>query len=498
MQEDVFGIVGSRQAGIFKVEEVVAEGGFAVVYRAHHTGFRANVALKCLKMPGALSPDEQHEFLQSFRAEAELLFHLSSALPQVVRPLQVGALDDVRGRFVPFIALEWLDGQSLDRWIRARSARGEPPVRLGPLLALLEPVALALAKAHRFPAPDGAGEVSIVHRDLKPDNIFIANLHGEERAKILDFGIAKVKSTATELVGQKSQEQSRIAAFTPVYAAPEQWLPKRFGQTGPWTDVWGFALTLVEALIGRAPLGGDQVAIMGAAIDTERRPTPNQEGASLPARVEAVFEKALAVDPKHRYHRIDEFWGELRRAECEPVRSEAPPEHATALSSATGAEPPAMDLEIPELEAPAPPIQKAKPAPTQSAGSRVAARRSAARESDHDDEFSSGLELGATSLAGGMGAMDGVGLSSVSQPVSRAYGSALPVHAAREPQVSRNLGRPISLLLTACAVMALDWGIARVTGEPFRVGPMRAVWIAGPLALYGLFSLVSQVFANAE
>jgi hypothetical protein len=46
--------------------------------------------------------------------------------------------------------------------------------------------------------------------------------------------------------------------------------------------------------------------------------------------------------------------------------------------------------------------------------------------------------------------------------------------------------------------MALDWGIARVTGEPFRVGPMRAVWIAGPLALYGLFSLVSQVFANAE
>src|SRR5262245_50081506 len=58
MAEDVFGIVGSLQAAVFRVERVVAEGGFGVVYRAHHEGFKAAVALKCLKIPGAFSAEQ--------------------------------------------------------------------------------------------------------------------------------------------------------------------------------------------------------------------------------------------------------------------------------------------------------------------------------------------------------------------------------------------------------------------------------------------------------
>ena len=106
MAEDVFGIVGTTQAGAYRVEELVAEGGFAVVYRAHHEAFRAKVALKCLKLPDSLAQRDEDEFLERFREEGELLFRLSSSMPAVVRPLHVGVLDTPSRHFVPFIALE--------------------------------------------------------------------------------------------------------------------------------------------------------------------------------------------------------------------------------------------------------------------------------------------------------------------------------------------------------------------------------------------------------
>src|SRR3954465_5970317 len=90
--EDVFGIVGTTQAGNFHVEQAVAEGGFGVVYRAQHGGFRAPVALKCLKIPEEMTQRQREVFLEKFREEAELLFRLSAAIPEVVRPLHVDVL----------------------------------------------------------------------------------------------------------------------------------------------------------------------------------------------------------------------------------------------------------------------------------------------------------------------------------------------------------------------------------------------------------------------
>jgi serine/threonine protein kinase len=113
MNEDVFGIVGSVIAGAYKVEAVVAEGGFGVVYRAYHSGFRAPVALKLLKIPQQLDKKHQAEFLEQFRAEAEVLFRLSASIATVVRPLHVDAVTTDSGVFVPFMALECLDGETL-------------------------------------------------------------------------------------------------------------------------------------------------------------------------------------------------------------------------------------------------------------------------------------------------------------------------------------------------------------------------------------------------
>ena len=129
MAEDVFGIVGSVIAGAYQVESVEAEGGFGVVYRAHHSGFRAPVALKCLKIPQQLGAAHQAEFLEQFRAEAELLFRLSASIPTVVRPLHVDAVTMPDGTFMPFMALEWLEGDTLEAIVeQPQSGRAPAPV----------------------------------------------------------------------------------------------------------------------------------------------------------------------------------------------------------------------------------------------------------------------------------------------------------------------------------------------------------------------------------
>jgi len=312
MTEDVFGIVGTVVAGAYKIEAVVAEGGFGVVYRAYHSGFRASVAVKCLKVPQQLSQDQEEHFLEQFRAEAELLFRLSASIPTVVRPLHVDAITLPDGRFVPFMALEWLERETLDAIAQRRKAEGLPPLPLKKLVRMLTPVARALEKAHNFQGP--TGPISIVHRDLKPENIFVANVAGEEVVKILDFGIGKAKSMASQVAGRASQTESAFSSFTPAYGAPEQWVPKRFGQTGPWTDVWGLALTIVEVMAGRTIIDGDHAGMMGTTLDPQRRPTPRNEGLEVPDAVERVFAKALALDPRERHADAGAFWSELTQA----------------------------------------------------------------------------------------------------------------------------------------------------------------------------------------
>ena len=312
MAEDAFGIVGSVIASAYHVESVVAEGGFGTVYRAHHGGFRAPVALKCLRLPPGLLPEARQHFLDAFRAEAELLFRLSASIPAVVRPLHVDAFTAADGRFVPYLVLEWLEGSTLDAVIRKRHAEGQAPLALKKLVRLLTPVARALERAHNFHGPDGP--VSIVHRDLKPENIFVANVAGEEVVKILDFGIGKAKSMVSQVAGRASQSAGGIATFTPAYGSPEQWAPKRYGQTGPWTDVWGLALTLSEALVGHPLIDGDPAAIMGTVLDPNRRPTPGSEGVIVSDEVERVFLKALALDPRERQSDAGMFWNELLAA----------------------------------------------------------------------------------------------------------------------------------------------------------------------------------------
>lgn len=347
MDGDVFGIVGSTQAGFFRIDRVVAEGGFGVVYQAFHTAFRAPVALKCLKVPETMTEKDRDQFLERFREEGEMLFRLSSASPAVVRPLHVDALTLEGGRFVPFLALEWLEGEPFDVIIRRRNKQGKVPLGIKALVPFLQPIAHALAQAHAIMTADG--QVAIIHRDIKPDNIFVVRAHGRESVRILDFGIARAKSAASLHAGESTQGTG-FDAFTPRYAAPEQWLPKRFGQTGPWTDVWGFALTMVEALTGEAPIGGndDVATMMGIALDPSFRPTPRLLGAEVPDGVEQAFSRALSVDPCERTQSIELFWTELETALEMPLSFQAAVR--PVLSSAISIPPPPTSRSLAETQ----------------------------------------------------------------------------------------------------------------------------------------------------
>jgi serine/threonine-protein kinase len=113
------------------------------------------------------------------------------------------------------------------------------------------------------------------------------------------------------VAARDTQTEGGVSSFTPPYGAPELWRPKLFGQTGPWTDVWGLALTMVEVMAARPIIDGDQAAMMGTALDSRRRPTPRTEGVDVSDEVEEVFERALALDPRERQPDAGAFWDEL-------------------------------------------------------------------------------------------------------------------------------------------------------------------------------------------
>ena len=479
MAKDVFGIVGTTQAGTFRIDSVVAEGGFGVVYRAQHIGFRAPVALKCLKVPDTMTEEQRDKFLEKFREEGELLFRLSSLLPAVVRPLHVDAFTLDGGRFVPFLALEWLEGEGLDVIIRKRTEQKKPPISPEKLVKLLSPVAHALAQAHRFPGPGGL--ISIIHRDLKPENIFVAQVQGREQVKILDFGIARTQSAATLYAGRMTTEGA-IDAFTPGYAAPEQWAPKQLGQTGPWTDVWGLTLSMVEALTGKLAIDGDVAAMMGAALNQSRRPTPRTLGSEVTPLLEAAFERALAVDPRRRTQSIETLWTEMETAIGLPPSLTASDENLGTRGSSLNSEPP-----------PGPGRTGRAAAPTQ-----VSPRSAAPAEISLDLAIvspSSGRRVVSPGEARAREPELAPAMNKVNLELDRKAPRVQSSHTLadvpdRPSQAPLDIRGKITLPLQLVAVAVLlslgDFAYTRFTGQIFSLGPIRSVYIAGPLALAGL------------
>lgn len=302
---DPLNVVGQTIADKYLIERLVGEGGFAVVYRAEHTIWKRPVAIKFFNALAGSPVEQRAELEQAFINEGALLSELSTHTAHIVQARDVGSYTTAAGQWMPFIVLEWLEGASLDELLAQESRAGVAPWTLPQVVQLLGPIAQALEIAHQR---------GIAHRDIKPGNIFILGSGartGSATVKLLDFGVAKMMTENTQMKAALAKTGSSISSFTPLYGAPEQFT-RSYGATGPWTDVFALALVIVEMLLGRPALEGDDaIQLAFAAGDPRRRPTPRQLGVLVPDQVEQVFAKALAPSPADRYKTAGEFWSAL-------------------------------------------------------------------------------------------------------------------------------------------------------------------------------------------
>lgn len=324
--KDPFGWVGATLDEKYRIDELIGEGGFSVVYRAHHLGFSEHVAVKCLRVPDSLEGKQRDRFYESFMEEGRLLHKLSRATTGIVQALDVGAADSPSGIWTPYLVLEWLDGKSLEQDLeeREQSSRGGRP--LTEAIELLDPVARALRIAH---------DQGIAHRDIKPANLFLTEVGGQTTMKVLDFGIAKVLDEATGTSNVFESTGNHLQAFTAPYGAPEQF-SRRYGATGPWTDVFALALVLVEVVSGkRALIGTDVAELFVASADPNHRPTLKAMGCTdAPEALDEVLLRALAVEPKQRQRSVRDLWNEVvAAAGLSDLAS--PNSNRTALDSGT-------------------------------------------------------------------------------------------------------------------------------------------------------------------
>jgi serine/threonine protein kinase len=295
-------LVGTTLGGKYRVEAVVARTSGSVVYRATHRLWKRPVAIKAFRATG-FSEDQRSLLLEAFVREGALLVELSEKTAAVCQARDMASTLTARGEWVPYMVLEWLDGEPLDAVLAHDRVSGNPPRSLDRALQLLGPVARALSVAH---------DRGIVHRDIKPGNICVLTgaMPDTPTAKLYDFGIALSLHDGAV----SGSEKLALDSFTPGYAAPEQFCPE-MGPIGPWTDVFALALVLLEVITGKDALVGDTVDELRArACDPHERPTPRSHRIHVGDKVERVLAKALSLRPMDRYAHAGDFWTALTQA----------------------------------------------------------------------------------------------------------------------------------------------------------------------------------------
>jgi eukaryotic-like serine/threonine-protein kinase len=213
-------------AGRYRIVRHIADGGMGAVFEAEHVSTEARIALKLLLPHVVHLPHARRRF----ELEAKVAARVNSE--HIVKVFDAGLDERTRS---PFLAMELLMGQTL-----AAHVKRSGPLPSGEVLTLMRQVARGLDAAHDYRTPGGVAQ-PIVHRDLKPENLFLAEQgDGTTLVKILDYGIAKVLSSTTEV----SQE----VRGTPLYMAFEQAAGEALS---PQTDIWAFGLITYFALTGR-------------------------------------------------------------------------------------------------------------------------------------------------------------------------------------------------------------------------------------------------------
>lgn len=272
----------------YRIIEPLGAGGMGAVYKAYDKKLHRVVALKLLPPEYVAQQDRRRRFFQEARA-ASALNH-----PHILTVYEVGE-DDGK----PYIAMEYVEGQTLRQKIRARA------LQVRETLDIAIQIAEGLAKAH---------EAGIIHRDLKPENLMI---RGDGYAKILDFGLAKLVAQRERALAVDSEQKTLIRVETESgallgtvnYMSPEQLLGQRVDRR---CDIFSFGVVLCEMLTGTCPFVNDnRIDTMHAILHSEPR-LPQADNPDVPFDLQRILTKALAKTPKDRYQSVTELAGELK------------------------------------------------------------------------------------------------------------------------------------------------------------------------------------------
>ncbi|MBS2018203.1 MAG: serine/threonine protein kinase [Deltaproteobacteria bacterium] len=291
--------IGDVVADKYRVDAVIGRGGMSVVYLATHLELDQQVALKVLSAAALVLP----EYVVRLRREARAVSHIRSE--HVARVYDIGMAAGPAGE-VPFLVMERLTGRDL-----ATVLVHHGPLTLDFVVMGLLHACEALAEAHAL---------GIVHRDLKPANLFLTeSVDGSPCVKVLDFGISRMTRA-----GLSPLTDPGTVLGTPNYMAPEQM--EASAKVDARSDIWALGAILYELLVGKPPYSGASLPQIFMRIMRSRAPKPSDHR-GLPAAVDRIVARCLAVEPDHRYASVAELALALA-----PLGAPSAREHAARIS----------------------------------------------------------------------------------------------------------------------------------------------------------------------
>src|ERR1044071_6936152 len=273
--------------GRYQLEKRIGHGGMGVVYQARHIFLKTAHAIKVI-LPDLVGNDPM--LVTRFRQEA-----LAAAAIRHQNIIAVTDFGVVRGT-MPFLVMEFVSGKSLQD-ILAEEKVMPPPRALDFACA----IGAGVGAAHRQ---------NIVHRDLKPLNIMVQKGQPvSEGLKILDFGLAKIKSG--ELLGSFVQAKTSGLMGSPFYMAPEQWSDD---EPDARADVYSLGIILYQMLTGDVPFKGSSIPSIMKKHLTLPVPTFQSVGVNISPKLEGVVRHALEKEVSARTPSVEVFVAELRAA----------------------------------------------------------------------------------------------------------------------------------------------------------------------------------------
>jgi len=262
--------------GDFEIKKKLGQGGMGVVYLAHQVSLDRDCALKVLSKELAAKPGFVERFIREARSMAKIDH------PNCVKCY---AVDSDKG--LNFVAMELIDGRSMQDWLNSQKQLSIPDALLVTIL-----IGEALHHAH---------ELNMIHRDVKPDNILVTR---KGQVKLSDLGLAKAVDDT-----DMSLTQSGAGLGTPHYMAPEQ--ARNAKHVDRRCDVYALGCTLYHFLTGKTPFAGGSLVELITNKEKGQFTAAHRVVSTVPERLSLMIDKAMSHDIKSRYQTCGEFIHDL-------------------------------------------------------------------------------------------------------------------------------------------------------------------------------------------